>query len=363
MIPPTSNWLTIDKNILIGKNPTKQTDIDLILKNDIHIIVNLMNKAEGKNRIKYEDQDNIKYYHYPIQYMTTLSDNKMIQIALSIISEVKKGHKVFIHSKDGHGRTGTLSGIIIHKLYPKLSYQQILENLSNNHKTREIKPNMSTPQTAQQFNQLLRIIDKKDDIYFYDEKDPNIVFSNYYTRPKKEALFNLDGKDWYSSEAYYQSQKFLPTTIHAKEYIEYIRTAVTSNYTFLLGNQDTRKNIRPAWIINNTTKEKVRDIVTKYKSLVSIRPDWNDIQEKIMLKAILAKFTQNLDLFLFLMNTQNKKIIEFSPRDMYWGTYWNKKGKNMLGKSLIKLRNCIKPRETEYQQILEKLVSINYYTH
>ena len=38
-----------------------------------------------------------------------------------------------------------------------------------------------------------------------------------------------------------------------------------------------------------------------------------------------------VDLKDALLKTDKKRLIEYSPRDSYWGTFWNKKGQNRLG--------------------------------
>jgi len=349
-IPISTNWLTVDKNILIGGCPYDQKNFQLILNQKIDIFINLMSKRE--KRYKYEDYNKIKYYNFHIPDLTTLSDKEILKIAHIVINFVNEGKKIFIHCKGGHGRTGALSGILLHKLYPNMTYTEIIQDLNKRHKTRKYKPNMSIPQTAQQFNQIHRIVTGKDDIFFYDKKDINFVFSNYYTLDDKNTklrhipLFNLDGQDWFSTEAYYQSNKFTDTPI-AKIYKDLIRQADRSHYTFLMGNM--KGNIRPSWVINTkTNKTTVKDSIDKYKNILSIRTDWDEIKDKVMLKALLAKFTQNEDLFKLLLSTDNKLLVEYSSSDIYWGDYWNKNGKNILGLSLIKLRDCLRPYENIY---------------
>lgn len=355
-IPISTNWLTNDKNILIGGCPLDQKNFQLILNQRIDIVINLMSKRE--KRYKYEDYNKIKYYNFHIPDLTTLSDKEMLRISNIVINFLNDGKKIYIHCKDGHGRTGVLSGILLYKLYPNMTYTEIINYLNIGHRTRKYKPNMSIPQTAQQFNQIHRIITNKDDIFFYDKKDIYFALSNYYTLDDKNTklrhipLFNIDGQDWYSTEAYYQSNKF-NNTPHGKEYKELIRQADRSHYTFLMGNM--KGNIRPAWVINTkTNKIYVKDSIDKYKKKLSIRTDWDEIKDKVMLKGLLAKFTQNEDLFKLLLSTDDKTLIEYSNTDMYWGDYWNIKGKNMLGLSLMKLRDCLKPHENIYLNYFKK---------
>jgi hypothetical protein len=116
--------------------------------------------------------------------MKTLSDKEMLEIAKKV-EKLLKNKKVYIHCLGGHGRTGVLAGIILHKVYPHMTYKQIIQELHDKHQTRKYKPNKSTPQTSSQFNQLHRIITGRDDIFFYNDTDKNYVFSNLYYRPKR----------------------------------------------------------------------------------------------------------------------------------------------------------------------------------
>ena len=58
-----------------------------------------------------------------------------------------------------------------------------------------------------------------------------------------------------------------------------------------------------------------------------------------MFDAILAKFTQHESLRPLLLSTSSAKIIEHTENDSYWGDGGNGKGKNMLGKILIRVRD------------------------
>lgn len=58
-----------------------------------------------------------------------------------------------------------------------------------------------------------------------------------------------------------------------------------------------------------------------------------------MYKALLAKFTQHYDLRKLLLETEDRKLVEHSPYDSYWGDGGDGKGKNRLGVLLVKLRS------------------------
>ena len=75
---------------------------------------------------------------------------------------------------------------------------------------------------------------------------------------------------------------------------------------------------------------------------VTLRKDWEDIKDDIMYQVVKAKFSQNEDLLEKLLATENEELIEGNTwSDYYWGVC-NGKGKNKLGKILMKVRDELK---------------------
>ena len=71
---------------------------------------------------------------------------------------------------------------------------------------------------------------------------------------------------------------------------------------------------------------------------VKLRDDWNEVKDKYMYEICKAKFTQHKDLAEKLIETGNKKLVEGNTwNDTYWGICEGK-GKNQLGKTLMKIR-------------------------
>jgi ribA/ribD-fused uncharacterized protein len=353
MIPDNSNWLLTNK-ILIGGLPQDKKAFNLIKDNNISVFINLMRTTEYQSKKKkplfdYRDNKNrrdVEYYNYQITDNKTLSDEKMLNISRVILKFVEQGKNVYIHCLGGHGRTGVVSGIILHLKYPNMTYFEILKKLQERHKTRKYSPNSGVPQSSVQFNQLHRIITGKDDILFYDTSDKNFIFSNLYYRPKKEGkaipLFTVGKKSWYSSEAYFQSKKFVGSKANKydKEYANMISKSDTGGKAFFLGRMKASAYPMKVDGVNLNT------LIKEYKCFATIRDDWDDIKDIEMAIAVLAKFSQNEDLFKELLKTGDKKLVEYSPKgDKYWATFWDKKGKNKLGKLLMKIRTCLKPHK------------------
>ena len=114
-------------------------------------------------------------------------------------------------------------------------------------------------------------------------------------------------KTWPTTEHYFQAQKFVGTP-----YEEQIRCFS-----------------RPRQAFDFTRDPKV----SRWR-----RNDWESIKEDVMYKALLAKFTQHNDLKKLLLGTGERKLIEHSPYDSYWGDGGNGTGKNRLGELLMRLR-------------------------
>jgi len=329
----TSNWLDDTQRILIGGKPRTDADMHYLLEcKKVTVFVNLTTSAELNHRqnFKYHEKlaDEIRFIHFPIRDMGIGEDDSTQELVERIVKQ-SETDIIYVHCKGGHGRAGTIAGLLMHKLYPRMSYKEILIHIQKQHSVREYKPNSSTPQTSVQYNQLHRIITGSTDILFYDKICKYYVFSNFYNNKKGLHLFvDSEGREWNSTEAYYQAQKFIGLSVESDEYAEIIRKTKSPHFAYLLGNM--RGNIRPSWSIDG---ESILDIIKRYKTRVKIVDGWESKKEGIMREALMYKFNQNPELREILLNS-NGSLVEYTPRDSYWGTYWNKPGKNRLGKLL-----------------------------
>lgn len=79
---------------------------------------------------------------------------------------------------------------------------------------------------------------------------------------------------------------------------------------------------------------------------------WEEKRFDIVVKGNYAKFSQNLELRKFLLNTKNRVLVEASPVDKIWGIGLDKssefasipvkwKGLNLLGFALMKVRDLL----------------------
>ena len=68
------------------------------------------------------------------------------------------------------------------------------------------------------------------------------------------------------------------------------------------------------------------------------RCDWEAVKEDVMYVALYAKFTQHERLTKMLLDTGDRKLVEHTTRDSYWGDGGDGSGQNRLGKLLMKLK-------------------------
>ena len=137
------------------------------------------------------------------------------------------------------------------------------------------------------------MIDKFIDKYFF--------LSNYYIVP-----VTYNGLTFQSNEAAFQAQKTL--------------------------NEGQRRKFTK--LAPNKAKAKGRSVL--------LREDWEEVKDQIMYEICLAKFSQNEDLKEKLLNTGDEELVEGNTwHDTYWGVY-NRKGKNKLGKILMRVREELK---------------------
>ena len=74
---------------------------------------------------------------------------------------------------------------------------------------------------------------------------------------------------------------------------------------------------------------------------VKLRGDWEEVKDEIMYLVVKEKFKQNKELRRKLIDTGDKYLEEGNTwNDTYWGVC-NGKGRNMLGKILMRVRSVM----------------------
>jgi ribA/ribD-fused uncharacterized protein len=141
-------------------------------------------------------------------------------------------------------------------------------------------------------------------IYFYSVRETFGCFSNFSPHG-----FSLDGKDWRTSEHYFQAMKFAGTPFE-----ETVRAAPSPKDAANMGRDRA----------------------------LPLRPDWESVKDEVMRKAVLAKFRAHPDIAAILVGTGEEEIVEKAIHDAYWGCGPDGKGRNMLGKILMEARATLR---------------------
>ena len=131
-----SNWLS--KNICVGGSIDYKSHLDLFIAAGIDVFVSLIGTDKAKLGL-YDYEKALPpgkiYISEPIEDMKIISDDKILVLARRIVELIRGGHKVYIHCSGGHGRTGTVAGVVLHLLYG-LSLYQIRDYLQYSHDQR-----------------------------------------------------------------------------------------------------------------------------------------------------------------------------------------------------------------------------------
>lgn len=181
---------------------------------------------------------------------------------------------------------------------------------------------------------------KQMEVRFYRKTQDFFEFSNYHQSP-----MTIDGVTYNSNEQFFQAQKFMYT--HAsqatKDYFTLICQTDTPQKAKDMGSQ--RVNFRGGrWFIRKSTPclGRMNDTIRQYKHVATMNPEWDTVKEDIMLRGLMAKFTQSPELRELLLSTGDRYLVEDSPRDSYWGVGKDGHGHNRLGHLLMVVRECLK---------------------
>lgn len=171
-------------------------------------------------------------------------------------------------------------------------------------------------------------------IQFYDSSKLYGELSNFYKHKKGHEIIYND-KKYPTSEHLYQSLKYDYEGASKKslKYAEIIRQSSTAYKSKMFANHEILKQY--PW------QRDMIPIIEKYKD-VKQRKDWYDVMDEVMLMVLRLKFEQDKHCRDVLLSTDGFLLEEFTSRDDYWGTGKDGKGKNKLGKFLVKLREELK---------------------
>lgn len=125
----------------------------------------------------------------------------------------------------------------------------------------------------------------------------------------------------------------------------------------------TKKPELQAKIFEQASPMMAKGVTKPWKSYM--RPDWFDINKKIMNLVIRIKLVQNWDKFSeLLLSTEDRPIVERSYRDTFWGAKPSGDGymygQNVLGVQLTKLREEIKQNKCDNKSVLEIPAQVDF---
>lgn len=163
------------------------------------------------------------------------------------------------------------------------------------------------------------VIPQDNKVMFFERDRFEFEFlSNFYPC---EIL--IAGKVWPHAEAYYQSQKSTNPDFHnrilEKPYPAWAKYVGDSR----IGNPKIAKK---SWFRKHPD---------------DLKSDWDEIKVSVMVTALHAKFTQNMNLRLSLLNTDYAELVEDSSKDAFWGIGESGNGENILGNLLMELRTSL----------------------
>ncbi|GJE95784.1 NADAR family protein [Phanerochaete sordida] len=151
-------------------------------------------------------------------------------------------------------------------------------------------------------------------LYFYDRNEDYYEFTNFAPFPVWHG-----GNQYPTSEHLFQAHKFLENDPHLAERI--------------------RQQPTPRAALQEATRNRP-----------SQRKDWFHVNIAFMDGILEAKFTQHQGLRELLLSTGNRELIEDSPVDAFWGCGADRKGKNELGKCLMRLRAKFRENDREHER-------------
>ena len=143
-------------------------------------------------------------------------------------------------------------------------------------------------------------------ILFYSEDEPYYEFTNFAYYP-----IIIDRRYYTTPEHYFQSQKFVGTPYE--------------------GHIAMLPKPRDAFDFSCLPE------VSRW-----IRKDWQQVKEDVMYKGLFHKFTQYKQLMELLLGTGDRRLVEDSPHDSYWGIGRDHRGQNRLGELLMRLRDDLR---------------------
>jgi len=126
---------------------------------DVVKLVNNKSKLDALKGYNIVDPDKLSFVHFPIRDCDITDDDRVLEVAKSLVKAIGEGERLYLHCWGGHGRTGTLVSIMLHLMY-KLDSVQAMARCQQVHDLRQCPVAVGSPQTQTQRDQVTRIISR-----------------------------------------------------------------------------------------------------------------------------------------------------------------------------------------------------------
>ena len=294
----------IKDKALFGSYPSPK-NVKELESNDVRYFIDLTCEDEMINE-RYSTV--YEHINYPIVDrkvpIDIVSFTLFLRRVIKIIKTLQEDEKVYVHCRGGHGRAGLVVACLL-CAYEEYSGEQALMMTNEFHSKRKIMNEKwrekGSPQTRQQKNFVLKFFEP---LLYYKafKKGPAVGFSNFSFHPVKteKGVFPF-------SEAAFQSYKDPDN----EEYIEQLKNISKPVDARRLGRK------------------------------CQMRKDWDNVKLECMLHVLRLKIDQNKEIKDNLLISGMRYIFESNKNDSYWGMGDDGKGKNYLGKLLMKIREEI----------------------
>jgi len=123
--------------------------------------------------------------------------------------------------------------------------------------------------------------------------------------------FNLEGVAWPSVEHYYQAMKF---ETNDQGYFEKIRTCESPKQARKLGRSNSK----------------------------NLRSDWAKVKRVVMTRALYTKCRTHSEIADYLLSSKERKILEDSQYDYFWGCGRDRRAENTYGRVLMDVRGKLR---------------------
>ena len=144
----------------------------------------------------------------------------------------------------------------------------------------------------------------------------------------------IDGKKYTTTEHYFQAQKYAKDVGKNLEFMNLISNQNTAGQAKILANPI--KGARWAW------EKKLKEQRQEYENDIHFDPvEWDAIRDDVMLKALIAKFTQDEHCKKVLLSTGDSILCEHTKRDHYWGSAGELNRVGKLGELLMQVRDML----------------------